>query len=78
MNPWKLAEIKRRDEQNNFWLTRLLETRERMRNGLQRPCFMRKYLENADSYEISGDQEASCVIGVRSSPPHPIIYRFLY
>lgn len=64
MNPWKIAEVKRHDEQQAWWMERLLTTRRRMEKGKQRPCFTRTYLETAEKSSISGDYEASSVIGM--------------
>ncbi|KAF2259878.1 cytochrome P450 [Lojkania enalia] len=64
INPWKIAETKRHDEQQAWWMDRLLTTRRRMEKGKQRPCFTRTFLETADKTSISGDYEASSVIGM--------------
>ncbi|KAI2638298.1 cytochrome P450 [Xylaria nigripes] len=65
VNPWKKAERKRHDEQQGWWMERLLHTRANMLQGLQRPCFARQYLERGPKRSnISGDYEASCVIGM--------------
>ncbi|KAI1266546.1 cytochrome P450 [Xylariaceae sp. FL1019] len=65
LNPWKTAERKRHDEQQEWWMERLLETRARMKAGQQRPCFTRTYLERGHKRSnISDDYEASCVIGM--------------
>ncbi|ORY10343.1 cytochrome P450 [Clohesyomyces aquaticus] len=64
LNPWKLAEKKRHDEQQAWWMERLLTTRRKMENGTQRSCFCRTYLETAEKTSISGDYEASSVIGM--------------
>ncbi|KAF2746386.1 cytochrome P450 [Sporormia fimetaria CBS 119925] len=63
LNPWKLAERKRHDEQNRWWMERLQNTRRAMAAGTQRPCFTRTFLET-EKTDISGDHEASCVIGM--------------
>jgi cytochrome P450 len=41
-----------------------LTTRQLMKEGKQRPCFTRTFLESADKTSISGDYEASCVLGM--------------
>lgn len=65
INPWKKAERKRHDEQQAWWMARLLETEAKMIRGQQRPCFTRQYLEKGHSRSnISGNYEASCVIGM--------------
>lgn len=64
MNPWKIAERKRHDEQQEWWMDRLLNTRRLMEKGQQRPCFTRTFLETAEKTSISGDYEASSVIGM--------------
>ncbi|KAF2203820.1 cytochrome P450 [Delitschia confertaspora ATCC 74209] len=64
MNPWKKAERKRHDEQQAWWMERLIDVRRKMAKGLQRPCFTRQFLETAERSSISGDYEASSVIGM--------------
>ncbi|KAI0405631.1 cytochrome P450 [Xylaria palmicola] len=65
INPWKRAERKRHDEQQDWWMARLIQTREKMALGKQRHCFARQYLERGHKRSnISGDYEASCVIGM--------------
>ncbi|KAF2877631.1 cytochrome P450 [Massariosphaeria phaeospora] len=64
MNPWKTAERKRHDEQQEWWMDRLLDTRRLLNTGKQRPCFTRTFLETAGKSSISGDYEASSVIGM--------------
>ncbi|KAI1747881.1 cytochrome P450 [Xylaria castorea] len=65
MNPWKKAERKRHDEQQEWWRERLVHTRAKTMLGLQRPCFARQYLEKGHKRSnISGDYEASCVVGM--------------
>jgi cytochrome P450 len=64
MNPWKIAEKKRHDEQQDWWMERLVKTRELMAEGKQRPCFTRTFLETAEKTSISGDYEGSCVLGM--------------
>ncbi|KAF2084314.1 cytochrome P450 [Saccharata proteae CBS 121410] len=64
LNPWKRAEHKRHDEQQEWWMRRLQFTRSQMQKGLARPCWMKQYLEKEKSSNLSGDYEASCVIGM--------------
>ncbi|KAF2013036.1 cytochrome P450 [Aaosphaeria arxii CBS 175.79] len=64
LNPWKIAERKRHDEQQAWWMNRLQVTRKLMEKGKQRPCFTRTYLETSEKSSISGDYEASSVIGM--------------
>jgi cytochrome P450 len=64
MNPWKIAEVKRHDEQQAWWMERLVNTRRMMEKGKQRQCFTRTFLETAEKTNLSGDYEASSVIGM--------------
>lgn len=64
LNPWKKAEFIRHDEQQKWWMERLLNTREKMSKNEQRPCFTKTYLETSKNTSISGDYEASSVIGM--------------
>ncbi|CAJ2506739.1 Uu.00g079250.m01.CDS01 [Anthostomella pinea] len=65
LNPWKRAEYKRHDEQQAWWMERLLTTSDKMDRGQQRPCFTRKYLETGHNRsKLDGDHEASSVIGM--------------
>jgi hypothetical protein len=64
VNPWRVAERKRHDEQQAWWMERLLTTRRLMEKGKQRPCFTRTFLETAEKTSLSGDYEASSVIGM--------------
>ncbi|PSN68798.1 cytochrome P450 [Corynespora cassiicola Philippines] len=64
MNPWKIAERKRHDEQQAWWMEKFLNTRRLMQKGKQRPCFTRTFIETAEKTSISGDYEASSVIGM--------------
>lgn len=64
INPWKIRERKRHDEQQEFFMNNLVNTRSKMEKGKQRPCFTRTYLETAEKTNISGDYEASCVLGM--------------
>ncbi|CAN9132042.1 unnamed protein product [Alternaria alternata] len=64
INPWKLRERKRHDEQQAFFMQCLQKTKKSMEMGKQRSCFTKNYLETAEKSNISGDYEASCVIGM--------------
>lgn len=64
INPWKIAERKRHDEQNAWWMKQLLQTRKKMEEGTQRPCWAVNYIQNAEKQKLSGDAEASCCIGM--------------
>lgn len=64
INPWKIAERKRHDEQQRWWMEQLQNTRRLMEKGKKRPCFTRTFLETSDKTSISGDYEASSVIGM--------------
>jgi len=64
INPWKIRERKRHDAQQAWWMDCLQKTRRLMDKGKQRPCFTRTYLETAEKTSISGDYEASSVIGM--------------
>lgn len=63
INPWKIAERKRHDEQQAWWMERLLTVRRNMEKGKQRPCFTKQFLDT-EKTSISGDYEASSVIGM--------------
>ncbi|KAF1960611.1 cytochrome P450 [Byssothecium circinans] len=64
LNPWKMAERKRHDAQQAWWMELLQNTRRKVEKGKQRSCFTRTYLEAAAKTSISGDHEASSVIGM--------------
>lgn len=64
INPWKIRERKRHDEQQEFFMKCLVDTRSKMEKGKQHPCFTKTYLETAEKSNISGDYEASCVLGM--------------
>ncbi|KAF1995284.1 cytochrome P450 [Amniculicola lignicola CBS 123094] len=64
INPWKIAERKRHDEQQAWWMDRLQETRRLMEKNKKRQCFTRNFLETAGKTSLSGDYEASSVIGM--------------
>jgi hypothetical protein len=64
INPWKIRERKRHDTQQAFFMDNLLRTRKLMEKGKQGHCYTRTYLETAEKSNISGDYEASCVLGM--------------
>jgi cytochrome P450 len=64
INPWKIEERKRHDRQQVLFMEWLVKTRKMMEKGKQRDCFTKTYLETAEKTSISGDYEASCVIGM--------------
>ncbi|KAK1001531.1 hypothetical protein LTR54_008428 [Friedmanniomyces endolithicus] len=64
MNPWKIAERKRHDEQQAWWMERLIGVREQMAKGQARTSFTRTYLEGEKTGGLSGDYEASSAIGM--------------
>ncbi|KAK5695418.1 hypothetical protein LTR97_008925 [Elasticomyces elasticus] len=64
MNPWKIAERKRHDEQQAWWMDRLLNVRAQMAKGQARTSFTRTYLEGEKTGGLSGDYEASSAIGM--------------
>jgi cytochrome P450 len=64
INPWKQAERIRHDEQQAFWMKQFLIVRAKMSQGEARPSFTRKYLQNQKASNLSGDYEASSVIGM--------------
>lgn len=62
INPWRLAEHKRHDEQQEWWMNQFIAVRRRMQEGTQRPCWAEKYLRSQNHF--SGDYEASSAIGM--------------
>ena len=69
INPWKLAEVKRRDKQQAWWLERFTNARKQFDQGLARPSFTRQYLEaekvaGEGAANLSGDYEASSALGM--------------
>lgn len=64
INPWKIAEHKRHDEQNAWWLERYNEVQDKMAQNLQRPCWAKGYLDTLKNSKLSGAKEASCCIGM--------------
>jgi cytochrome P450 len=64
INPWKRAERRRHDEQQAFWMAKLMEVKAKLAKGEARPSFMRQYLESEKVSGLSGEYEASSVIGM--------------
>jgi cytochrome P450 len=64
INPWKRAEVKRHNEQQRFWMDRLVQTRRKVELGIQRTCWTEKYLHSEKGKRFSGDYEASSCIGM--------------
>jgi cytochrome P450 len=64
INPWQRAERKRHDEQQAFWMQKFLQVRAKLEKGEARPSFTRQYLESEQTSNLSGDYEASSVIGM--------------
>jgi len=64
INPWKIAERKRHDEQQAWWMNQYLTTRAQMDKGQARPSFTRTYLEGEKTGNLSGDYEAASAIGM--------------
>lgn len=67
MNPWKKAEHKRHDEQQAWWMNRLVTVREKMNRGEMRSCWTKQFIEKQSSMKtchLSGDHEASSMIGM--------------
>ncbi|KAF2722512.1 cytochrome P450 [Polychaeton citri CBS 116435] len=64
INPWKIAERKRHDEQQRWWMERLLSVRAQMAAGQARPSLTYTYLEGERTGGLSGDYEASSALGM--------------
>lgn len=64
INPWKRAEHKRHDEQQAWWMANLHRTKQKMNNGTARWSFTRQFLETEKTNNLSGDYEASSVLGM--------------
>ena len=64
INPWKIAERKRHDEQQAWWMERLLTVRAQMEKNEAPPSFTRTYLEGEKTGGLSGDYEASSALGM--------------
>ncbi|KAK4925644.1 hypothetical protein LTR28_012230, partial [Elasticomyces elasticus] len=64
LNPWKRAEHQRHDEQQAWWMERLLEVRSQMSKSQARFSWTRQYLEGSKTGNLSGDYEASSCLGM--------------
>jgi len=64
INPWKIRERKRHDEQQAWWMQRILHVRQQMTKNEARPSFTRTYLEGEKTGGLSGDYEASSALGM--------------
>jgi len=66
INPWKQAERLRHDEQQAWWMSRLVTVRAKMAKGEMRQCWTRQFLERTavKKTSISGDHEASSLLGM--------------
>ncbi|CAK4032488.1 hypothetical protein DOTSEDRAFT_67751 [Lecanosticta acicola] len=64
VNPWKLAERKRHDEQQRWWMDRITTVRANMAKGQARSSWTKTYLEGGRNGNLSGDYEASCALGM--------------
>lgn len=64
INPWKKAEHKRHDEQQAWWMENLMRTKKQMSEGTARWSFTRQFLETEKTNNLSGDYEASSVLGM--------------
>ena len=64
INPWKIAERKRHDEQQKWWMDKFLVVRDQMSRGEARSSFTRTYLEGRRTGGLSGDYEASSALGM--------------
>lgn len=64
INPWQRAERKRNDEEKEFWLGLIQDSRAKWEKGEVRKCFSRNYFESEKQTKLSGDEEASCLFGM--------------
>lgn len=64
INPWKKAEHKRHDTQQAWWMANLLRVKAQMKQGTARWSFTRQFLETEKTNNLSGDYEASSVLGM--------------
>jgi cytochrome P450 len=64
INPWKKAEHKRHDEQQRWWMENLIRVKKQMRAGTARWSFTKQFLETEKTNNLSGDYEASSVLGM--------------
>lgn len=64
INPWKIAERKRHDIQQAWWMDRLHQVRDSRAKGQARPSWTNTYLEGTRTGGLSGDYEASSALGM--------------
>lgn len=64
MNPWKKAEYKRYAEQERWWMERYQQTKSEMKDDVARPSWTRKYIETEKTSKLSGEKEASYMLGM--------------
>ncbi|KAH0284788.1 cytochrome P450 [Aureobasidium namibiae CBS 147.97] len=64
INPWKKAEHKRHDEQQRWWMENLIRVKKQMKAGTARWSFTKQFLETEKTNNLSGDYEASSVLGM--------------
>ncbi|KAG9962676.1 cytochrome P450, partial [Aureobasidium melanogenum] len=64
INPWKKAEHKRHDEQQRWWMENLVRVKTQMKAGTARWSFTKQFLETEKTNNLSGDYEASSVLGM--------------
>ncbi|KAI4728004.1 cytochrome P450 [Aureobasidium sp. EXF-10728] len=64
INPWKKAEHKRHDEQQRWWMENLVRVKTQMKQGTARWSFTKQFLETEKTNNLSGDYEASSVLGM--------------
>ncbi|THY66754.1 cytochrome P450 [Aureobasidium pullulans] len=64
INPWKRAEHKRHDEQQRWWMENLVRVKTQMKAGTARWSFTKQFLETEKTNNLSGDYEASSVLGM--------------
>lgn len=64
INPWQQAERKRNDEEKEFWMKLIQDSRAKWEEGELRKCFAKNYFESEKQTKLSGDGEASCLFGM--------------
>lgn len=64
INPWKKAEHKRHDKQQAWWMENLLRVKSAMKDGTARWSFTKQFLDTEKTNNLSGDYEASSVLGM--------------
>lgn len=64
INPWKIAEHKRHDKQQAWWMERFQQVKGEMAKGTARPSFTKQYIETEKTNNLSGEYEASSVLGM--------------